>query len=101
MGKVTVAFSLDSEADEDILSFFASLPKRAKSRTFRAMARTHIGNVGLTLGDVYQEIAEIKRLLKSGLIVQAGQMTSDRGADPAQDDPLVAEAEAQLANLGL
>ena len=101
MGKVTVAFSLDSEADEDILSFFASLPKRAKSRTFRAMARAHIGGVGLTLGDLYQEIAEVKRLLQSGVIVQSEQTAGDEGDDPARDDPLVAEAEAQLANLGL
>ena len=101
MGKVTVAFSLDSEADEDILAFFASLPKRAKSRTFRAMARAHIGGVGLTLGDLYHEIGEVKRLLQSGARVRSKQTQSDEGDDPAQDDPLVAEAEAQLVNLGL
>ncbi|MHC4617183.1 MAG: hypothetical protein ACYTEQ_05455 [Planctomycetota bacterium] len=101
MGKVTMAFSLDSETDEDILSFFASLPKRTKSRTFRAMARAHIGGVGLTLGNLYQEIVEVKRLLQSGVIVQGRQTAGDEGDDPARDDPLVAEAEAQLANLGL
>jgi hypothetical protein len=101
MGRVTVAFSLDSKAGEDILSFFASLPKRAKSRTFRAMVRAHIGGVGLTLGGLYQEIAEVKRLPQSGVIVQGGQTATDEGSDPAQDDPLVTEAEAQLANLGL
>lgn len=100
MGKVTMAFSLDSETDEDILSFFDSLPKRAKSRTFRAMARAHIGGVGLTLGDLYQEVAEVKRLLQSGARVGSGQTESDE-ISPEQEDPLVAEAEAQLANLGL
>ena len=101
MGKVTMAFSLDSEADKDILSFFASLPKREKSRTFRAMARAHIGSTGLTLGDLYQELVEVKRLLKSGVIVQDGQVANGRDDESTQDDPLVAEAEAQLANLGL
>jgi hypothetical protein len=65
------------------------------------MARAHFGGVGLTLGDLYQEIAEVKRLLQSGVIVQGGQTAVDEDGDPAQDDPLVAEAEAQLANLGL
>ena len=98
MAKVTVTFSLDSEADKDILSYLASLPKREKSATFRAMARAYIGNAGLTLGDLYQELVEIRRMLKSGAFV-AG---SEPGGEPAQeDDPLMAEVESLLSNLGL
>lgn len=102
MSKITMAFSLDDKVDRDILDFFAALPRREKSRTFRAMARAYIapamGTGDLTLGDLYQLLVEIKRLLQQGIVPVPGQ--PDPSAGPA-DDPLLARVEDALSGLGL
>ena len=53
---------------------------------------------GLTLGDIYQEIVEVKRLLKSG-VVTAREEGEDNGL--MQDDPEIAGVESVLDTLGL
>ena len=108
MGKLTMAFSMDDETDRDIVAFFETLPRREKSRTFRAMARAYIEKLndsmpgGLVLGDLYQMLVEIRRLLKRGVypMTNAPDSTSDQ-EDSLQNDPLLAQVEDALSGLGL
>ncbi len=94
MAKVTLTFSLDSEEHRDILAFFDALRPGEKSQAFREMAQAYISN-RLTLADLYQELTEIRRLLKAGAVV------SDNPAGDDQEDPLVAKVEGLLSTLGL
>jgi hypothetical protein len=96
--KTTVTFSLDTEQDGDILTYLGGLPKRQKSKTFRDAMRAHIGNAGLTLGDVYQELAEIRRMLRHSAVVAH---SADDPGNLKTDDPEIAEVKAILAGLGL
>jgi hypothetical protein len=108
MSKLTVAFSMDDEIDRDIVAFFATLPRREKSRTFRAMARAYIERlddsmpVGLALGDLYQMLVEIRRLLKQGVypMTDDADSAADQEGSP-QKDPLLAHVEDALSGLGL
>lgn len=102
MAKTTLTFSLDDQADRDVLAFFGGLPRREKSKTFRTLVRAYVeganepGMGSLTLGDLYQVLVEIKALLKQG----ARPATDDvEVAAPA--DPLLARVEDALSELGL
>jgi len=89
MSKQTVAFTLDTEKDRDLLHWLSSLPKGDKSRAVRDALRAHLGRGGITLGDIYEAIIDLKR---HGLVVQ-GEPT------PTADEP--PDVAAALDNLGL
>jgi len=96
MAKVTLAFSVDDDKDADIVQWWEGLERRQHSATMRAAIRAYRNTTGLTLGDLLNEIGEIKRLIRAGVVVQ----TNGNGGDVAQDDepldPLAAEAQAAL-----
>ena len=98
MAKVTLAFSVDDDKDGDIVQWWEDLGERGanKSATMRAAIRAYRNTMGLTLGDLLNEIGEIKRLIRAGVVVQ----TNGNGGDVADDneplDPLAAEAQAAL-----
>jgi hypothetical protein len=95
MAKVTVTFSCDTERDADILAW------RDRQDNFSAAVRAAIQaswlHNSITLGDVLNELGEIKRPLRSGVAVTANGL-------PAAADPLDAEQQAVqdiLNGLGL
>jgi len=96
MAKVTLAFSVDDDKDADIVRWWEGLERRQHSATMRAAIRAYRNTTGLTLGDLLNELGEIKRLIRAGVVVQ----TNGNGGDVAQDDepldPLAAEAQAAL-----
>jgi len=93
--KTFISFSLDTEADKDILRWLDRQENR--SAAIREAIRDHIGRGGVTLGDVYQVVKEIERKIKAGAVVVAG------GVSPADDDwdepPEAAAALDALADL--
>lgn len=95
MANRTIAFSIDPDADRDILSWLDS--QGNKSDAIRKAIRAFVGS-GLTLGDIYQEIVEVRRLLRNG-VVTAQQDGGDDGL--MQDDPEIAGVESVLDTLGL
>jgi Arc/MetJ-type ribon-helix-helix transcriptional regulator len=91
MAKSVVSFVLDEEQDRDLLRWLQSLPKGARSEAIREALRAHLGRSGITLGDIYQAILDLKR---GGLVLSA------QGNDAsASDEPL--DVAATLDNLGL
>ncbi|MCS7226786.1 MAG: hypothetical protein NZ821_07335 [Gloeomargarita sp. SKYB31] len=77
MGRVIVSFSLDTEEDRDILRWLER--QESKSAAIREALRSHLVG-GVTLGDVYQAVKDLERLMRSGVVLAAGP------ADP-QDEP--------------
>ncbi|MFZ5915537.1 MAG: hypothetical protein ACOYZ7_01210 [Chloroflexota bacterium] len=93
MAKVTVAFSCDTERDADLLAW------RDRQDNLSAAIRAAIRASWLhelTLGDVINELGEIKRLLRNGVTVATGDPAGDDELTPAQ-----AAAQAALDGLGL
>ena len=61
--KITAAFALDDERDQDIIGWLKKQPN--KSQAIRAAIRLSMGN-GLTLADIRQDIAELRQLIEGG-----------------------------------
>lgn len=95
MPTITVSFSLDTERDADLAAWLEKHDKRARSTAIREKLRAGIRQNSLSLADVFAELREIKRLLRSGAIAQAIP------ADVERDDPAAAEVKGKLTNLGL
>jgi len=102
MSKITLAFSVDSDKDDDIVTWWEGLKTRGKNRSevMRAAARAYKDAAGVTLGDVLNEIGDVKRMLRSGVIVQANgePVANDQADEPL--DPMAQEAQAALDALG-
>ncbi len=101
--KATVSFSLDTEADHDILRWLNSRPRKQRSRAIREALRAHIGRSGVTLADVYHAIQELRR---EGLqVATQGQASPHAGEPPrgsAQDAPAdPPDGAAALDRLGV
>jgi hypothetical protein len=96
MPKVNVSFSVDDQADRDILNWLAHLPKRKKSEAIREALRAHLSGQGVTLGDIYQAVREMDRKLAAGVVIGGVNEVSD--TTNADEPPDVAAA---LDNLGL
>jgi Arc/MetJ-type ribon-helix-helix transcriptional regulator len=91
--KMTITFSLDTEADRDILRWMERQSNR--SEAIRAAIRAHISS-GVTLGDVYQAVRDVERKLQAGVVV------SNNGGNQAtewDEPPEAAAALDALANL--
>lgn len=97
MANTQLSLSLNTERDRDILEYADSLPPRKVSEHMRNAIRASISGQ-VTLADIMQELAEIKRMLRSGAVVaaQAGAADAADGADPR-----VADAARKIADLGL
>jgi len=94
MASITVSFTLDDKTDRDLLRWLDSLPKRGKSEAIRDALRAHLGRSGVTLGDIYEAIMDLKC---QGLVVAAQgnpAPTSDNPSEPP-------DVAAALDNLGL
>jgi hypothetical protein len=92
--KTTVTLSLDTEADKDILSWLNRQENR--SAAVRGAIRDHLGNGGVTIGDVYQVVKTIERRIEAGVLV-AGNGEPEAVAD---EPPEAAAALDALAAMG-
>ena len=97
MASVTFSFCVDTQHDRNLVRYLEGIPKRKRSERIRAALYQYMGEA-VTLGDVYQELAEIKRAIRSGAVVQS---SGDVGEDQEADDPRVARAKDAIADLGL
>jgi hypothetical protein len=95
--KTFVSFSLDTEADKDILRWLKGLTSKKKSESIRAAIRGHIGRSGVTIGDVYQAVKDLDRKLQAGIVVRQGEDLA--GGDDWDEPPDVAAALDKLAEL--
>jgi len=101
MARVTLAFSVDSNKDADIVTWWQRLGNQGENRSaiMRAAARAYKDAASVTLGDVLNEIGDVKRMLRSGITIQAnGGSATDEQADKPLD-PLAQEAQAALDRL--
>lgn len=96
MAKVTVGFSCDADKDADVLTW---LERQAnKSAAIRAAIRTACLQDSITLGDVLQEIGEVKRLLRNGVVLQSETAGSEAATALTPEEEHVQEL---LDGLGL
>ena len=79
MSKVTTSFTMDDIEDRDLLIFLNRLPRRRKSEAIRRALRAQIEADAVTLGDVYQAINALARVL-------ARERTPDGSAKLTPDD---------------
>jgi hypothetical protein len=93
MAKMTICFTIDPEEDKRVVRWLDELPKRERSRAIRQALASYLGQSGITLADIYSELQEIKRH-GVAVVPQDTQQTND-------DDPVMTEALANLAKLGL
>ena len=91
--RVTKTFSLDTEADRDILRWLNAQDN--VSAAIREAIRAHQGRGGVTLGDVYQAVKELGRRVQAGAVVG---YASPAQADDWDEPP---EAVAALDSRGL
>jgi len=98
MATVTVSFALDARTDRDILRWLEQQDN--KSAAIRSAIRCQIGQSGVTLGDVYEAIQELRR---EGLRIAArGQASSDHPDEPSRGEPVEPpDVVANLDRLGL
>jgi len=92
VSKVTLAFSCNSERDADILAWAEK--QENLSAALRAAVRASWLN-GPTVGDVLNELGELKRLLRTGATIQT------ESKEPEAQDPTTTAAQAALNSLGL
>lgn len=93
--KITLAFACDTEKDADIIAWAER--QENKSAAIRAALRASWLQGGLTLGDVLHEIGELKRLLRSGVVLnQNSDLVGHETPDPEQS-----AVQALLDKLGI
>ena len=95
MATVTVSFTLDDQADREVLQWLARLPKRQKSAAIREALHAHLQGQGITLGDIFQVVREMDRKLSSGTVVAVAVDASEVDIDEPPD------VAVKLDNLGL
>ncbi len=96
MAKITVSFTFDDQEYPEVASWLESLPNNGKSKAIRQVLDVHVKRqTNVTLGDVYQEVRELRRKLETGAVVLASGGT---GGDVVNEPP---EAAAVLDSLGL
>jgi len=64
--KVTITISLDADEDRDLLRWLGRQENR--SAAIREALRARVSG-GVTLGDVYQAVKAVERLIRSGVVV--------------------------------
>lgn len=89
----TISFTLDSDADRDILAWLRAQPGRSRSEAIRQALRAHLADGGgITLDEVHRAILRLERRLQNGVLI-----SQPAGAAPAEPPDLA----ATLDGLGL
>ena len=82
MAKVAVGFSCDIDSDADILDWLSQ--QENKSASIRRAIRGAWLHESITLGDVLNEIGELKKMLRAGVTVNGAQAKKTEPLDPEQ-----------------
>ena len=84
MAKVAVGFSCDIDDDADILTWLSQ--QENKSASIRRAIRGAWLQESVTLGDVLNELGEVKRMLRAGVVVNGGASKAEtvEPLDPEQ-----------------
>lgn len=96
--RTTAAFSLDTDDDADIVVWLSA--QGNKSAAVRQAIRASWLRDSVTLGDVLNAVGEVKRLLRSGVVVNGNAGANDDG-DAVELTPEERAAQAALDGLGL
>jgi len=88
--RTTVTFSLDTEADRDLVRWLDGQQGRQRSAAIRAALRAGIGRGEVTLADVLAAIEELRA---------AGLQATPRGVATSSEEP--PDVAATLDKLGL
>lgn len=96
MGKRTVSFTLDTEADRDLARWLDQWGRGERSEAIRRTLRAGLDRGGVTIGDVYQVVKGIERRIEAGVLV-AGNGEPEAVAD---EPPEAAAALDALAAMG-
>ncbi|MBN1135363.1 MAG: hypothetical protein JXM73_02195 [Anaerolineae bacterium] len=94
--KTFSSFSLDTEADRDILRWLGRQENRSKA--IRDALREHIGGGGVTLGDVYQVVKGLEQKLEAGTALAYTAPAPRAEMEAGWDEP--ADVAATLDALG-
>ena len=97
MAKVTVSFTLDGEADRDLVHWLDRLPKGKRSEAVREALREHLGRGGVTLGDVYQAVKDLERKLQAGAVVACAAPVQEDDWDEPPDAAAALDALGEIA----
>jgi hypothetical protein len=95
MAKVTVGFSCDTERDADLLAWLER--QENKSAAIRTAIRASWLQSSATLGDVLNEIGEVKRMLRAGVV----RVEEVEGEDPPALGPEERAVQDALNGLGV
>lgn len=98
MAKLSKGFSVDTEKDADIIAWLDA--QGNVSEAVRKAIRAFMLASGPTIGDVLQELGEVKRMLRAGVAL-AGNGNDQGQEENGPIDPLVQEVEGILDGLGL
>ncbi|HIQ01894.1 MAG TPA: hypothetical protein EYH30_07160 [Anaerolineales bacterium] len=90
--QMTISFTLDTEADRDILRWLEQQENR--SAAIREAIRQHISG-GVTLGDVYQAVKDLERKLRAGAVV-TGNTTDEKDRKEPPEAAAALDALAEL-----
>jgi len=83
VAKIAVGFSCDIESDTDILAWLSQQDN--KSLAIRQAIRGAWLKESVTLGDVLNEIGELKRMLRAGVVLNGGaEVETVEPLDPEQ-----------------
>ena len=94
--KTFASFSLDTEADRDILRWLGR--QENKSKAIRDALREHIRGGSVTLGDVYQVVKGLERKLEAGAAPTYAVPALKAEMEAGWDEP--ADVAATLDALG-
>jgi hypothetical protein len=92
--KVTITISLDADEDRDLLRWLGRQENRSAAVREALRARA---SGGITLGDVYQAVKAVERLIRSGVVV-TGAPAEDNG-EIWEEPPDIAAALDALGKL--
>jgi len=96
MAKITVSFTFDDQKFPRLVRWLNSLPVKGKSKAIREVLDAHVsGKELITMGDLHEEIKQIRGILESGNCLVSSSEPKNNGNDEPDD---IAEA---LDNLGL
>jgi hypothetical protein len=97
--KAPITFSLDTDADADLIRWLESQPERGRSAAIRDALRRGIGySDDVTLTEVYQAVQDLRDLVVQ---MPARQGTNGQEQPGRQDAGEPADLAAALDGLGL
>jgi len=98
--KAPITFSLDTDADADLIRWLESQPERGRSAAIRDALRQGIGQGNdVTLTEVYQAVQDLRALVVQAPAIRQGATGQEQTGQQDAAEP--ADLAAALDGLGL